>query len=251
MKYQRLEIGGLPGVSSLPKSDMFRLLAGRHRFGSGADRPEVTLQERIATLQAELAASKASAGHRAHLINTLEAGIAALILALGVALSIDNAPVRHAVAELVQAVGFASVTKDTEAAYAAYQKGDYPIALRHLRPLADEGDARAQSILGLMYAEGRGVPQDYAEAVRWYRLAADHGHAQAQYNLGLSYAKGEGVPQDYLSAHIWFNLAAARFPASDTRNHDLAVRNRDLMASKMTHEQIAEAQNLAREWKPR
>jgi hypothetical protein len=50
---------------------------------------------------------------------------------------------------------------------------------------------------------------------------------------------------------VWFNLAAARFPASDTRNHDLAVRNRELVANKMTREQIAEAQNLAREWKPR
>ena len=86
---------------------------------------------------------------------------------------------------------------------------------------------------------------------RWYRLAADHGHPQAQYNLALSYAKGEGVSQDYVSAHMWFNLAAAQFPASEVCNHDLAVKNRTLMANKMTREQIAEAQNLARGWKPR
>ena len=51
----------------------------------------------------------------------------------------------------------------------------------------------AQSILGVMYANGRGVPQDYAEAVKWYRLAADQGDAEAQHNLGVMYASGEGV----------------------------------------------------------
>ncbi|HIE87808.1 MAG TPA: sel1 repeat family protein, partial [Gammaproteobacteria bacterium] len=38
---------------------------------------------------------------------------------------------------------------------------------------ANQGDADAQYLLGLMYANGRGVPQDDKEAVRWYRLAAD------------------------------------------------------------------------------
>jgi tetratricopeptide (TPR) repeat protein len=230
---------------------MFQLVKGRHRFGSGGERAEVALQERITRLQAELATYKALAERRAHLINVFKVGIAVLILAFGFALGVNIAAVKQAVVERVQALGFAGGVKDTDAAYAAYQKGDYSTALRHLRPLADQGDARAQFVLGVMYAEGQGVPQDYAEAVKWYRRAANHSHAQAQYNLGLSYAKGEGVPQDDVSAHMWFNLAAARFPVSDTRNHDLAVRNRELVANKMTREQIAEAQNLAREWKPR
>jgi uncharacterized protein len=50
---------------------------------------------------------------------------------------------------------------------------------------------------------------------------------------------------------MWFNLAAARFPASDTRNRGLAVKNRDVVAGKMTSDQLAEAQKLAREWKPK
>ena len=41
-----------------------------------------------------------------------------------------------------------------------------------------------------MYARGQGVPQDYAEAVKWYRLAADQGDARAQNNLGVMYANG-------------------------------------------------------------
>jgi hypothetical protein len=102
-----------------------------------------------------------------------------------------------------------------------------------------------------MYAEGHGVLQDHAEAVKWYRLAADRNHAQAQYNLGLWFASGEAVSQDYVSAHMWFNLAAASFPASDVSNRNLAGKNRDLVARKMTPDQIAEAQKLAREWKPK
>ena len=94
------------------------------------------------------------------------------------------------------------------------------------------------------------MPQDRAEAVKWYRLAANHGDAQAMYNLGLAYAKGEGVAQDNVQAHVWFNLAAARFPISHAHNRNLASKNRDLVAGKMAPEEIAEAQRLAREWKP-
>ena len=53
-----------------------------------------------------------------------------------------------------------------------------------MRAPAEQGDAEAQFNLGVMYANGRGVPQDDSEAVRWYRLAADQGHAGAQFNLG-------------------------------------------------------------------
>jgi uncharacterized protein len=95
------------------------------------------------------------------------------------------------------------------------------------------------------------VPQDYSEAVKWYRLAADQGDAQAQCNLGLMYAAGHGVPQDYVSAYVWLNLAAAEFPNSEKANRDSAVQARDLAASKLTPTQIAEAQKLAREWKPK
>ena len=55
------------------------------------------------------------------------------------------------------------------------------------------------------------------------------------------------MPQDYTQAHMWFNLAAANLPKEA---RDIAVRNRDRVAAKMTPAQIAEAQKLAREWKP-
>src|SRR4029077_12512676 len=97
---------------------------------------------------------------------------------------------------------------------------------------------------------GQGVPQDYAEAAKWYRKAADQGFAEAQSNLGAMYAKGQGVPQDYVEAYKWFDLAAARFAASDAALRDGVVSDRERIAAGMTRAQIAEAQRLAREWKP-
>ncbi len=83
-------------------------------------------------------------------------------------------------------------------AEAAYELGDYETAIRELRPLAEQGHAKAQVMLGGMYASGKGVPQDYAEWVKWYRKAAEQGHAKAQNKLGLMYKDGQGVSQDYV-----------------------------------------------------
>jgi TPR repeat protein len=109
--------------------------------------------------------------------------------------------------------------------------------------LANQGNARAQTSLGVMYRDGLGVPQSYAEALKWYRLAADQGLASAQFFLGGMYANGQGVPQDYVLAHMWFNLSAAQ-------GDQAAAKNRDDVAKLMTPAQIAEAQKLAREWRP-
>lgn len=86
--------------------------------------------------------------------------------------------------------------------------GNHKTALEKLRPLGKHGFARAQKILGNMYAKGQGVPKDYVEAVRWFRLAAEQGHVKAQYNLGLMHVKGWGVPKDYGEAGKWWRKAA-------------------------------------------
>ena len=65
------------------------------------------------------------------------------------------------------------------------------------------------------------------------------------------YFTGRGVLQDYVEAHMWLNLAASRFSPAEIRNRDQAIRDRDYVAAKMTPAQIAEAQKLAREWKPK
>jgi len=59
---------------------------------------------------------------------------------------------------------------------------------------AEAGDAEAQCVLGVMYANGKGVLKDDEEAVKWYRKAAVQGNAKAQFNLGIAYENGLGVP---------------------------------------------------------
>ena len=85
--------------------------------------------------------------------------------------------------------------------------------------------------------------KDYAEAVKWVRNAAEQGYAVAQNTLGVMYGNGNAVPRDYTRAYMWFDLAAMA-------GYQGAVNNRDAAAHHMTPAQIAEAQKLAREWKP-
>ena len=122
---------------------------------------------------------------------------------------------------------------------------DYTEALQWFRSAADQGNADAQYNLGVMYDEGQGVPQDDTEALQWYRRAADQGNADARFNLGVMYFEGQRVPQDYTLAYMWLNLAAAA-GAQDAPNA-LDV----LTAGLMTPEQIAKAQRLTREWRPK
>ena len=124
---------------------------------------------------------------------------------------------------------------------AAAKLGDWETALSEWRPLAEQGDAKAQYNLGLMYAKGYGVPQHDATAVKWFRKAAEQGLAAAQYNLGVMFFNGQGVPNDYVHALKWFNLAAIQ-------GHKDAVKDRDIIAKRMTPAQIAEAKKQAREW---
>lgn len=83
----------------------------------------------------------------------------------------------------------------------------------------------------------------YADAVKEFGTLAAQGDAEAQFILGDMYANGQGVVQDFVQAHKWYNLAAAHGARG-------AARVRDDLAARMTAEQVAEAQKLAREWKP-
>ena len=113
-------------------------------------------------------------------------------------------------------------------------------AVRWYRLAADQGVADAQFNLGISYDNGEGVPEDDAEAARWYRLAADQGLVEAQSNLGAMYGSGVGVPRNYLTAYAWFNIAAAS-------GHEDAINNRSIAEQQMTPSQIAEAQQLSAE----
>jgi TPR repeat protein len=91
---------------------------------------------------------------------------------------------------------------------------------------------------------------DFATALQIFRPLAEQGNAAAQRMLGAAFASGQGVPQDYVSAHMWLNLAATS-RATDPAARDQAARERDMLAAKMTPAQIAEAQRLASELRPK
>jgi hypothetical protein len=161
---------------------------------------------------------------------------------------------------------------------AAYKRGDYATALKEWQPLAEAGNADAQYNLGLMYYNGRGVPQDHREAVKWYRLAAEQGYALAQYNLGVMYVNGRGVPQDDKESVKWFRLAAEQgyalaqnnlgvmyvngrgvpqdkvlayalfnLAAASDPSYNKAISNRNAIAKEMTPREIEAGQALTME----
>ena len=117
-------------------------------------------------------------------------------------------------------------------------------AVQWYRKAAEQGLARAQCNLGICYENGEGVAKDAVEAVQWYRKAAEQGYADAQCNLGACYYNGEGVASNYVEAHKWFSLASAEGDEDAKQNLSMAERQ-------MTTKQIAEAQQLAQEFKPR
>ena len=158
----------------------------------------------------------------------------------------------------------------------AAQRGDFATALREWKPLAEQGDSKAQFGLGFLYRNGHGVKQDYKTAVKWYTLSAEQGYGSAQFNLGIMYAKGEGVPEDGKTAVKWYTLAAEQgddiaqvnlgvmyaigigviqdsiyaymwFHISDPNEEGNGSQARDRMAQEMTAAEIATAQKLARE----
>ena len=165
-------------------------------------------------------------------------------------------------------------------------KTDAPKVIAACRHLAEQGQAHAQMILGLLYASGNGVPQDHAEAGKWYRQAAEQGLAEAQYLLGNSYARGNAVPQnhaeaamwfrraaeqgmavaqlrvasrytfglglplDYVQAHMWYSIAMRQSVKGDETFQD-AYGWRERVGQSMTQAQIKRANSLAAAWRPK
>ncbi|MFQ5952155.1 MAG: tetratricopeptide repeat protein [Candidatus Omnitrophota bacterium] len=166
---------------------------------------------------------------------------------------------------------------DYDAGLSAYKRGDFATASQEWRPLAEKGDAKAQNAIGVMYATGKGFPQDYTKAIKWYRKAAEGGYLAAMRNLGSMYAGGEGVAQDFGKAAKWYRAAAergdhaalhkiTRFYAEGTGvpqdyvqaytwslildcSHPEELEQRQAIAGELTAEQITAAKKNAAEWK--
>jgi uncharacterized protein len=134
---------------------------------------------------------------------------------------------------------------------AAFERADHGAATHNLFQLAETGHADAQYELGALYDSGEGVPQDVETAAKLYSAAAEQGHARAQFRLGTLYTIGLDIPQDYVQAYKWLKLAAERLPVADADGRNSATRICNSIAAIMTPAQIAEAQELVRQWKPK
>lgn len=110
-------------------------------------------------------------------------------------------------------------------------------AVKSYRLATEQGDAIDQTNLALMYKLGDGVPENYAEAVKWFRLAAEQGDAMTQTILGFHYY-GEGVPLNNVRAYVWWSVAAAQ------GNED-AKTQRDMISEKLTPALLGQAQQIA------
>jgi deoxycytidylate deaminase len=85
---------------------------------------------------------------------------------------------------------------------------DFEKAIKLLKPLATQGNAKAQNALGTMYEKGQGVVKNLDAALKWYRKAAVQGVAEAQTNLGEMYESGRGIDQDREKARSLYMKAA-------------------------------------------
>jgi hypothetical protein len=92
--------------------------------------------------------------------------------------------------------------------YVAYDRANYATALKIWLPLAQQGDAAAQTYVGEIYEKGLGLDANYALAAEWYRRAAEQGYSRAQIDLGYLYESGLGVPRDIVTAMNWYRKAS-------------------------------------------
>src|SRR5712692_2733388 len=169
-----------------------------------------------------------------------------------------------------------SAAGDLESAKRAYQDKDYAKAFKEVMPLADQGNADAQFILGKMYWEGQGVLKDSDQAIKWFKLSAAQGNADAQFYLGSFYllphrdiAEGakwlrisaeqgnqdaqwllgkaylqgdKELPRDPVLAEMWLWLAAK----DNLEFYENALRTAE---REMTPQQIAKGKALEEAWK--
>lgn len=128
---------------------------------------------------------------------------------------------------------------------AAFARRDWRTAIRELQPLADQGNARAQYLMGGIALQGASPgqtdeagaiawyrkaaaqgsaeaqrdlaflllndkPPRTAEAIAFYRQAAERGDAEAAYQLGALYDRGQGVRPDAAQRNAWWQKAAEK-----------------------------------------
>ena len=99
---------------------------------------------------------------------------------------------------------------------AAYERKDYGTARALAEPLAKNGDAESQYVMAILYDDGLGgLSKDSYRAFDWYQKSANQGFAKAQFNLAIMFEHGEGTPPDKTEAFKWYYRAAEKgYPAA-------------------------------------
>jgi TPR repeat protein len=95
-----------------------------------------------------------------------------------------------------------------EIAFGAFQRGFYLTALNKALPLAENGDANAQTLIAFIYDQGLGVPKRPKEAAAWYGFAANAGNREAQFSYAAMLMQGEAIEKNIEEATGFFKKAA-------------------------------------------
>lgn len=157
----------------------------------------------------------------------------------------------------------------------AFKAQDYEIAFEEFYSLAEIGDIRAQTYIGMMYFNGLSVPKNLEIAANWYIKAAEQGHPHAQFylgwmydngkgleenkelafkwletaakqghpraqnNVGVMYFKGEGVQKDLFLAQMWYIIAASK-------GMNEAIENMNTLKDDLTTKEISQIKQMAK-----
>jgi len=166
---------------------------------------------------------------------------------------------------------------DFKKGWNAYSSTDYATALAEWQELADAGDVKSSYGMGLLYGNGFGVDMNDELALKYYGFAAENGHADAQFNLAVMLQNGWGVPANDESANKWYKLAADQgitsaqialgryyamdfmdaydpieaykwFTIAEQMGDVDAAEKREFVASRLTTEQLAKADEIVNAW---
>ena len=118
---------------------------------------------------------------------------------------------------------------------------DHNLSLQWYLRAAEQGKPEAQHLVCLKYYFGEHIIQDHSAALQWCLLAAEQGHLSSQMQLAVMFSKGVAIRRDIVKAHMWSNIASAL-------GFGAAGSYRDLLADRMSPEQVADAQVMAKQW---
>ena len=136
---------------------------------------------------------------------------------------------------IIPATGFAA---DFDKGLEAHNLDNYKAALAEFTPLAEQGNVKAQEILGDYYNFGLGVPKNHKTSVKWYTKAAKQGNSYAQKELGWKYYKGSGVLTDFRRSYMWWDISAFN-------GYNMSYGLKEETAKEMTPADISKAQDMS------